>query len=887
MPSRDGEVASHSEPAMSYANQPTDPSVPMHPSVTFADNSNTAASTMHSATTTLHDSSNAPPEDAANRNLGDTMSSAKSSSSDLSFLNTNDFTRGNSDGSGCIRSILGDEVGAPSTAPVDGQEVTRPKTDEMPIQMANSTMSSNTTETASNEHMSTSNFALGSNSMNNNRGMNSGKSEGAAFAGKNSSVNNNFNTISAGYNDASSYAMESAAMSSSSDGNAYAGNQFSYNNVTNNNNNDAATNVGTSNDLTLDGGWGSDGIDSNAKRDDSDGSSSPPRLRDCNPMSMNSPNGASSQQTNTSNNDSINVNDSDSDSDIVEVTKPDYWKEKPPSAAPQIDSYAPTTLGTSGAAASFQSRKQQIPQWMANNSSNNGFASNHFSHSINSNVNDHYNSTSQGSSYNSGEASIQSRVNNTYSAPSHARDNTSSYPQPSYIQIRKMHLPEGHTPTWATILPVDYFTARLHIVDQQERRLSLTLINMWEFTITMEGSGVHFSGLRAQIKKIARDHVGQGGRKGAVFERGAGGDGIVPDDPILKSATADIDNYGQQGGGGKWRIPLGAYQALMTFLTSDRKNVVEGIPPEQLRAATLGRERMDKSYPKAKELISRGVGVGVAKALAPYQRGGVEFILDKEGRALLADEMGLGKTVQAIAAMSAYRHEWPLLVLCPSTARYHWEIEFRHWLGKASLAKGSDDVDECVGGEKKSGDDDSVSIEANAAVLKNSEINVLTSGKDYILRYDGTTKVVICSLGLIVALVNNERIYPGMFKCVIVDESHALKNKSSKRTQSVVPLLKAADRCLLLSGTPALARPSELWPQLSVLSGRRNGGDDDETPGIWINEDDFYAKYTRGEKGEPDSGTRARWVSCSSYADASLWSLVRTNFFVILLNFAG
>ncbi|EED91959.1 THAPSDRAFT_262487, partial [Thalassiosira pseudonana CCMP1335] len=232
---------------------------------------------------------------------------------------------------------------------------------------------------------------------------------------------------------------------------------------------------------------------------------------------------------------------------------------------------------------------------------------------------------------------------------------------------------------------------------------------------------------------------------------------------------------------------------------------------------------MDKSYPKAKELISRGVGVGVAKALAPYQRGGVEFILDKEGRALLADEMGLGKTVQAIAAMSAYRHEWPLLVLCPSTARYHWEIEFRHWLGKTSLAKGSDDI------------------------------NVLTSGKDYILRYDGTTKVVICSLGLIVALVNNERIYPGMFKCVIVDESHALKNKSSKRTQSVVPLLKAADRCLLLSGTPALARPSELWPQLSVLS------------------DDFYAKYTRGEKGEPDSGTRARWVSCSSYADASFW----------------
>ena len=82
----------------------------------------------------------------------------------------------------------------------------------------------------------------------------------------------------------------------------------------------------------------------------------------------------------------------------------------------------------------------------------------------------------------------------------------------------------------------------------------------------------------------------------------------------------------------------------MTYLTSSSsQHVVEGIPPEQLHAATLGRERMDKkSYATVSELRGRGVSKVVCEALAPYQRAGVEFILDKDGRALLADEMGLG-----------------------------------------------------------------------------------------------------------------------------------------------------------------------------------------------------------------------------------------------------
>ena len=139
---------------------------------------------------------------------------------------------------------------------------------------------------------------------------------------------------------------------------------------------------------------------------------------------------------------------------------------------------------------------------------------------------------------------------------------------------------------------------------------------------------------------------------GAVFERG--GLGSLSDDPLLREQPAggcdedggaDAAGAAPSSGQGKWRTPLGAYHPLMTYLTSPlasadgrgSRNVVGGIPPEQLRMATLGRERMDKRvHATVDGMLSRNVAPCVARALAPYQRSGVEFILDRDGRALLS-----------------------------------------------------------------------------------------------------------------------------------------------------------------------------------------------------------------------------------------------------------
>jgi SNF2 family DNA or RNA helicase len=48
------------------------------------------------------------------------------------------------------------------------------------------------------------------------------------------------------------------------------------------------------------------------------------------------------------------------------------------------------------------------------------------------------------------------------------------------------------------------------------------------------------------------------------------------------------------------------------------------------------------------------------------------------------------------------------------------------------------------------------------------------------------------------------------FGVVIVDESHYLKNRKAARTKALVQIIQQAKRAVLLTGTPALARPEEV-----------------------------------------------------------------------------
>ncbi|TQD83137.1 hypothetical protein C1H46_031299 [Malus baccata] len=183
----------------------------------------------------------------------------------------------------------------------------------------------------------------------------------------------------------------------------------------------------------------------------------------------------------------------------------------------------------------------------------------------------------------------------------------------------------------------------------------------------------------------------------------------------------------------------------------------------------------------------------IESKLLPFQREGVRFILQHGGRALLADEMGLGKTLQAIAVASCVRDSWPVLIITPSSLRLQWASMIQQWVDIPS----SDILvvlSQC-GGSNKSG---------FTIVSSNVKGTIHLDGLFNIISYDVVPKI-------------QNLLMASEFKVVIADESHFLKNAQAKRTSACLPVIKRAQYAILLSGTPALSRPIELFKQLEAL----------------------------------------------------------------------
>jgi SWI/SNF-related matrix-associated actin-dependent regulator 1 of chromatin subfamily A len=189
------------------------------------------------------------------------------------------------------------------------------------------------------------------------------------------------------------------------------------------------------------------------------------------------------------------------------------------------------------------------------------------------------------------------------------------------------------------------------------------------------------------------------------------------------------------------------------------------------------------------------------KALFPFQREGVAFALARNGRALIGDEMGLGKTIQAIAIACCYHAKWPVLVICPSSVRLSWQSEFMRWtpLTQAQIHVVSSSTQTTKGKKTKTD------------ILRKSQKQTWIGGEAQAIK----TEVVIISYDLVSRL--EDELDKVSFQLVICDESHYLKSDTAKRTKSILPMLQAANHCILLTGTPALSRPVELYTQITAI----------------------------------------------------------------------
>jgi len=93
---------------------------------------------------------------------------------------------------------------------------------------------------------------------------------------------------------------------------------------------------------------------------------------------------------------------------------------------------------------------------------------------------------------------------------------------------------------------------------------------------------------------------------------------------------------------------------------------------------------------------------------------------------------------------------------------------------------------------------------AYISLMNTGASKVLPGKKIHITSYEIATKLA-------------PQFLPSGINTAICDESHYLKSHKSKRSEALVPILTRMKRLILLSGTPMLARPIELFNSLKML----------------------------------------------------------------------
>lgn len=170
--------------------------------------------------------------------------------------------------------------------------------------------------------------------------------------------------------------------------------------------------------------------------------------------------------------------------------------------------------------------------------------------------------------------------------------------------------------------------------------------------------------------------------------------------------------------------------------------------------------------------------------LRPYQESGFQwlnYLREVQWGGILADDMGLGKTIQALCFLHHLKMEngsLKALVVCPTTLMFNWQNEI-----------------------KKFTPDISFYVHHGGSRLKDGISN---KAYDVIITTYGTLRSDI------------KQFVDVSFDYVILDESQAIKNPSSKVTKAA-SLLKAKSR-LCLSGTPLQNNTFDIYAQMNFLN---------------------------------------------------------------------
>lgn len=181
----------------------------------------------------------------------------------------------------------------------------------------------------------------------------------------------------------------------------------------------------------------------------------------------------------------------------------------------------------------------------------------------------------------------------------------------------------------------------------------------------------------------------------------------------------------------------------------------------------------------------------------PYQQEGIAYALQHK-RLIIGDEPGLGKTLQSIATVTK-ANAFPCLVICPSSLKINWQREWHKFTDHQPLVL-------------------STATQATYPYLLKIGMYDIA-----IVNYESIRKYLVWDVKggtrggfRLKDVVFNPAIK--LFKSVIIDESHRVKDPSAQQTIFCKGIAYGKPYVILLSGTPVVNRPDDLISQLSIMN---------------------------------------------------------------------
>jgi SWI/SNF-related matrix-associated actin-dependent regulator 1 of chromatin subfamily A len=216
----------------------------------------------------------------------------------------------------------------------------------------------------------------------------------------------------------------------------------------------------------------------------------------------------------------------------------------------------------------------------------------------------------------------------------------------------------------------------------------------------------------------------------------------------------------------------------------------------------------------------------------PYQLQGIAQGM-KFGKVLNGDEQGLGKTMQSIGTMlgleATGRNPFPCLIVCPSSMKGTWKREWEKFSHKRAMVL-----------------DSSMPLQQ-----KKNWFSYVNHGMVDVVIVNYESLNTFCVESFPNEKTKNGRRKPwkaadvvlkafmSRFRAGVLDESHRCKDATTNQAKFILKIFSTLQYRILLSGTPVVNKPVDLFAQLAILG----------KLGEFGGKDGFLNRYCEGGTG--------------------------------------